>query len=154
MRKRTRRKVYASEDTNPVLVALMGASMVDEESLNKLRFGELSAIESITKGDGTLWEYRLLADMLNICERMAENGIGPEALPACEAFNDELASMAERYEKTGKMGFTGRGLQLAREVYEYHDIQRSSITRTEYERMIKKTNDYIRSNGHRVVNLK
>lgn len=154
MKKRTKRKIYASEDTNPVLVALMGASMVDEESLNKLRFGELSAIESISKGNGTLWEYRLLADMLNICERMAENGIGPEALGACEAFNEELAGMAERYEKTQKMGFTGQGLQLAREVFEYHDIQRQSITRSQYERMIKKTNDYIRSNGHQVVNLK
>lgn len=154
MKKRTKRKIYASEDTNPVLVALMGASMVDEESLNKLRFGELSAIESISKGNGTLWEYRLLADMLNICERMAENGIGPEALGACEAFNEELAGMAERYEKTQKMGFTGQGLHLAREVFEYHDIQRQSITRSQYERMIKKTNDYIRSNGHRVVNLK
>lgn len=154
MKKRTKRKIYASEDTNPVLVALMGASMVDEESLNKLRFGELSAIESISKGNGTLWEYRLLADMLNICERMAENGIGPEALEACEAFNEELAGMAERYEKTQKMGFTGQGLQLAREVFEYHDIQRQSITRSQYERMIKKTNDYIRSNGHRVVHIK
>jgi len=128
--------------------------MTDKASLDKLRFGELSAIESITKGSGTLWEYRLLADMLNICERMAENGIGPEALEACEAFNEELAGMAERYEKTRKMGFTGRGLQLAREVYEYHDIQRQSITRAEYERMVKKTSDYIKSNGHRVVNLK
>lgn len=153
MRKRTRRKIYASEDTNPLLVALMGASMVDKESLDKLRFGELSAIESISKGQGTLWEYRLLADMLNICERMAENGIGPEALQACEAFNEELASMAERYEKTKKMGFTGQGLSLAREVYEYHDIQRQSITRAQYERMIKKTKDYIRSNGHRVVHI-
>lgn len=153
MRKRTRRKIYASEDTNPVLVALMGASMVHKDSLDKLRFGELSAIESISKGQGTLWEYRLLADMLNLCERMAENGIGPEALPACEAFNEELASMSERYEKTKKMGFTGQGLRLAREVYEYHDIQRQSITRAEYERMIKKTHDYIRSNGHRVVHI-
>lgn len=136
-----------------MLVALMGASMVDKDSLDKLRFGELSAIESISKGQGTVWEYRLLADMLNICERMAENGIGPEALPACEAFNEELATMAQRYEKTKKMGFTGQGLRLAREVYEYHDIQRQSITRAQYERMIKKTNDYIRSNGHRVVNI-
>lgn len=153
MRKRTRRKIYASEDTNPVLVALMGVSMVDEESLNRLRFGELSAIDSISKGSGTVWEYRLLADMLNICERMAENGIGPEALSACEAFNEELASMAERYEKTQKMGFTGQGLRLAREVYEYHDIQRQSITRAQYQLMIEKTNNYIRSNGHRVVNI-
>jgi len=153
MRKRTRRKIYACEDTNPVLVALMGASMVVKDSLDKLRFGELSAIDSISKGHGTLWEYRLLADMLNLCERMAENGIGPEALPACEAFNEELASMSERYEKTKKMGFTGQGLRLAREVYEYHDIQRQSITRAEYERMIKKTHDYIRSNGHRVVHI-
>ena len=152
MRKATRRKIY--DRVNPILMAMQGAAMTDKESLDKLRFGELSAIESISKGVGTLWEYRLLADMLNICERMAENGIGPEALEACEAFNDELAGMAERYEKTQKMGFTGRGLQLAREVFEYHDIQRQSITRAEYERMVKKTADYIRSNGHRVVNLK
>ena len=152
MRKATKRKIY--DRVNPILMAMQGVAMTDKESLDKLRFGELSAIESITKGSGTLWEYRLLADMLNICERMAENGIGPEAIEACEAFNEELLGMAERYEKSHKMGFTGRGLSLAREVFEYHDIQRQSITRAEYERMVKKTADYIRSNGQRVVNLK
>jgi hypothetical protein len=151
MRKKTRRKIY--ELVNPVLWAMQGAAITDKASCDKLALGELSAIESIAKGSGTVWEFRLLADMLNLCERMAENGIGPEALAPCEAFNDELSGMAERYEKTGKMLFTGAGLQLAREVQEYHDLQRQSITRSEYERMIKKTADYIRSNGHRVVNL-
>jgi hypothetical protein len=152
MRKRTKRKIY--DRVNPILLAMEGAAMTDKASCDKLALGELSAIESISKGTGTVWEFRLLADMLNLCERMAENGIGPEALAPCEVFNDELSGMAERYEKTGKMLFTGAGLRLAREVQEYHDLQRQSITRSDYERMIKKTADYIRSNGHRVVNLK
>jgi len=37
-------------------------------------------------------------------------------------------------------------------VYEYHDLQRTSISRSEYERWIKKTADILKS-GQDVVHL-
>lgn len=151
MRKATKRKIWNRID--PVAHAIAGASKIDEASLNILRMNELAAIDSMAHGQGTLTDYRVLADMLNVSERMAANNIGPEAMEACAPFNDELALMAERFERTKKLGFSGMGLALARDVYEYHDLQRQSITRAEYERMIQKTADYIRSNGHLVVNL-
>jgi hypothetical protein len=151
MRKRTKRKIWNRID--PVAHAIAGAAKIDEASLNIMRINELAAIDAMAHGQGTLTDYRLLADMLNVSERMAENNIGPEALDACRPFNDELAAMAQRYERTGKFGFAGGGLALAQDVYQYHDLQRQSITRAQYENMIKKTADYLRSNGHLVVNV-
>ena len=151
MRKATKRKIWNRID--PVAHAIAGAAKIDEASLNILRMNELAAIDAMAHGQGTLTDYRVLADMLNVSERMAAHNIGPEAMEACRPFNDELASMAERFERTQKFGFGGGGLALAQDVYQYHDLQRQSITRAEYERMIKKTADYIRSNGHLVVNL-
>lgn len=152
MRKRTRRKVYAL--VNPIAHAIAGACITDEQSLDKLRLGELAAIDAMTRGAASIHDWRLLADMVNICETMADHGIGPEALPHCTAMQEDLILAAQRYEKTGRMGMTGTGLKAAKEVFAYHDAQRASITRAEYERMIEKTSNRIRSNHHKVVRLK
>jgi hypothetical protein len=85
---------------------------------------------------------------------MADNGIGPEASPYCTALQEDLIAAAHRFEKTGRMGLTGKGLNAAREVFEYHDVQRVSISRSDYERMIEKTRNRIKSNHHKVVTIK
>lgn len=151
MRKRTRRKIYALID--PVAHAISGACITDKISLDKLRLGELAAIDAMARGGATVQDWKMLADMVNICETMADNGIGPEALPHCEAFQQDLIAAAQRYEKTGKMGLTGRGLVEAREVFAYHDVMRQSVTRAEYERMIEKTRNRIRAGHKKVVRI-
>lgn len=151
MRKRTKRTVYKLID--PIAHAIIGACVTDKTNLDKLRLMELTAIDAIRRGGGSLNDYRTLADMLNLCERMAIHGIGPEALDVCQAFTDELAAMAKRFEQTRKMVFTGTGLRLAQEVFEFHDLQRQSITRAKYAEMLQKTHDYIRSNNQNVVNI-
>ena len=91
--------------------------------------------------------------MLNLAETMAKNGIGPEVIETCDLVQAELHLAALRYERTKKMGLTGAGLQAVRDLYEYHDLQRTSIARSEYERMIKKTKDYILSNAPCVLHI-
>ena len=151
MRKQTKRKHYAL--VNPILHAIQGACITDEQSLDKLRLGELSAIDAMVRGGATVSDWRTLADMVNICETMADTGIGPEALPYCQDLQSDLILSAERYEKTGRMGLTGTGINAAREVHAYHDAQRINITRAEYERLIEKTSNRIKSNHHKVITI-
>ena len=152
MRKRCNRKVW-STNINPIAHAIAGAAVSDEKSLDKLRLCELSAIDAMTKGMGTTEDWRWLADVLNIAETMGKSGIGPEVLPYCKEAQQALLEAAERYQKTGKMGLSGQGIRAIKDVWEFHDIQRTSIARSEYEKMIRKTANYIKSHGKDVVEI-
>jgi len=152
MRKRTKRKIWALID--PITHAIVGASITHRERLDKLRMMEYSALESITKGNGTIHDWRTLVDVLNLSETMARNNIGKdEVLPVCQKAQEALHEAAERYQKSLSMGLSGQGIQAVRELIEYADLQQSSISRADFEKYIQKTRDYIRSNGNLVVEI-
>ena len=151
MRKRCKRKIWGK--VNTIEYAITGAAVTAENKLDLLRMSELSAIESMVKGNGTVGDWKVLVDMLNIAETMGSNGIGIEVLEVCKVVQKEMEAAAKRYETTRKMGFTGTGIRYIKELYALHDLQRQSISRAEYERMIEKTCNYLRSNNHRVVHI-
>jgi len=152
MRKRTKRKIWALID--PITHAIVGASITHRERLDKLRMMEYSALESITKGNGTIHDWRTLVDVLNLSETMARNNIGKdEVLPVCQKAQDALHQAAERYQRTMSLGLTGEGIQAVRDLIEYADLQQSSISRADFEKYIQKTRDYIKSNGNLVVEI-
>lgn len=151
MRKKTKRKVYKL--INPIAHAIEGASILPEKRLQTLRLLELAAIESFAKGKATLQDWQTMTAMLNVCETSALEGIGSEALGACERLQAALIESQQRYEKTRKMGITGLGLQAMRDVYEYADLQRQSIDLSTFERMIDKTMNKIRGKAPEVVEL-
>jgi len=150
MRKQTKRKVYAL--VNPIYHAIEGARLVNGEPLQELRTRELLAIEAYRSGKATPEDWRTISAIVNISEVMARNGVGPEALEFCHKAERQLLEDHARFERTGKMGTTAEGLTVYREVYEYHDLQRTSISRSEYEKWIKKTADILKS-GQDVVHL-
>ena len=150
MRKQCRRKIW-STDIDVIAHAIAGASITDDASLNKLRLGELSALEAMRMGKGTLEDWRMLVDLMNITETFGKNGIGPEALPDCELAQESLHKAALRYEATKRMGLDGQGIKALQNVREWHDLQRTSVARSVYERMIEKTRNNIRSHGKDVV---
>ena len=152
MRKKTHRKVWSTQ-INAVLHAITGASITPRETLDKLRFTEYAALDAITRGMGTVGDWRTLVDVLNLSEMMAKNGIGPEVMPVCEKAQEALHRAAMRYQNTMKMGLDGVGIQAIRELLEYADLQQGSITRAEFERYIQKTRNYIKSNGNLVVEI-
>jgi hypothetical protein len=152
MKKQTKRQHWKL--LNPLTHALTGAAITESKVLDKLRIRELAAIEAMSKGNGTTVEWQELADLMNICEVMGSNGIGAEALPYCQQAQEALTEAARRFEKTGRMGLSGSGLNAIREVYEYHDLQRSSVPRSVYEQMIVKTRNRIRSKSKEVVEIK
>lgn len=142
-RKHTRRKVYELRD--PIAHAITGAAVTDSKLLDGLRLRELSAIESFRTGHATKDDWMAIADLLNICETLARDGIGPEALECCMRAQEALGAAHARYEGSGRLGITGPELQAMRDGYEYHDLQRTSISRARYEQAIRKTADRIRS---------
>ena len=85
---------------------------------------------------------------------MARHGIGrDEVLPVCEKAQKALHEAALRYQKTMKLGLTGEGIKAIRELIQYADLQQSSISRSEFEKYIEKTRNYIKSNNHNVVEI-
>ena len=151
MRKKTRRKVWNLID--PITHAIVGAAITQREKLDKLRLLEYSALDAITKGSGTVQDWRTLVDVLNLSETMARGGIGVEVLPVCEKAQKSLHKAAMRYQETMRMGLDGEGIKAIRDLIEYADLQQSSISRSEFERYIQKTKDYIRSHGDKVVEI-
>jgi hypothetical protein len=152
MRKRTKRKVWGLID--PIAHAIIGAAITPRPTLDKLRLTEYAALESITKGNGTIQDWRTLVDVLNLSEQIARAGIGKdEVLPVCEKAQKALHEAAIRYQKTMRIGLDGVGIQAIRDLLEYADLQQGSITRAEFEKYVKKTRDYIRSNGNLVVEI-
>lgn len=151
MRKQTKRKVWNLID--PITHAVVGASITQRDKLDKLRMLEYSALDSMTKGVGTVSDWRTLVDVLNLAEMMAKGGVGPEVLPICEIAQDSLHKAAIRYQETMKMGLDGVGIKAIRELIEYADLQQGSIPRSQFEMFIQKTKNYIRSNGDRVVEI-
>ena len=152
MRKRTKRKIWALID--PITHAIVGASITHRERLDKLRLMEYSALEALTKGQGTVTDWRTLVDVLNLSETMARHNIGKdEVMPVCQKAQDALHQAAERYQNTMRMGLSGEGIQAVRELLEYADLQQSSISRADFEKYIQKTKNYIKSNGNLVVEI-
>lgn len=150
-RKTTKRKRWNLID--PLTHAIVGASITQRDKLDQLRLLEYSALDAMTKGLGTVTDWRTLVDVLNLSEMMGKNGIGPEVLPICEKAQEGLHKAAMRYQETMKMGLDGQSIQAIRELIQYADLQQSSISRAEFEKYIQKTRNYIKSNGELVVEI-
>ena len=152
MRKKTKRKVWALID--PIQHGIIGAAITQRDKLDKLRMLEYSALDAITKGQGTIHDWRTLVDVLNLSETMARAGIGKdEVLPVCEKAQKALHEAALRFQSTKRMGLSGEGIQAIRDLIQYADLQQSSISRSEFERYIQKTKNYIKSNNDLVTEI-
>lgn len=150
MKKRTIRKVWAKID--PIAHAIAGASITPASERDRLLLRELSALDDFTKGRATIQQWSDLSMVLNLCETVAKEKIGAEALPACKTAESALIEAAIRFEQTGRMGLSGPGITAMREVIEYHDAQRASISRSQYERLIKLCIARVKG-GHQTTNV-
>jgi hypothetical protein len=151
MRKKTKRKHWNL--VNPCTHAIVGASITPRHLLDKLRMTEWSALDAMTKGSGTIQDWRTLVDVLNLAEMFGRQGVGPEVLPICEKVQDGLHKAAIRYQECKKMGLDGPTIENLRHLIEYADLQQASVPRSEFERLVMKTRNYIKSNGNRVVEI-
>lgn len=148
MQKRCKRKVWPL--VNPIESAILGCSIPSESRLDKLRIRELSAIESFSKGKAGPADFRDIADMLNVAETCGLMGIGPEALPVCAALEICLLGVKDQYEQRNTMILRPHELQLMRDLYSFHDAQRTAIDLSTYEKAIQKTANKIRGRHPKV----
>ena len=112
----------------------------------------MNALDAIVKGAGTLKHWQDLAAMNNLTQTLAGQGVGYEAMEAAHRAEAALIDAAARFQRTGRMGLTGEGIQAIRDVLEFHDLQRSSISRSQYERAIQLTIARVKS-GYATVDL-
>lgn len=151
-RKRTRRRVWNL--INPLRHAIEGAAVTPESALDGLRVRELAAIDAFVRGSATVGDWSDVNAMLSLAETMARAGIGrDEVLPVCAAAQVHLIEAARRYEKIGRMGTSGPGLESFRELFRWHDLQRQSVSRGEYDKAIQTTCNRIKSQAPEVVAL-
>lgn len=143
MKKFCKRKVWPL--INVVQHAIEGAAITPDHLLDQLRIREQSALEAFTSGQAGVADWKAIADLLNVAETLARGGIGPEVLEVCDRVQAGLDEARERHNKTRRMGLSGLAIQAIRDLIEYHQLQRTSISRGEYERYIRKTADRIRS---------
>lgn len=146
-RKRTHRRVWAT-NINPVAHAIAGAAITDPARLDRLRMLELSAIEAFRAGRATVEDWKAMADMNNVAETLARSGIGPEVLEACAAAERALDAAHDRFKRHGTIGRAAGEYEALRSLYEFHDLQRQSISRSEYEKAIQKTANRIKTGAH------
>lgn len=134
MRKRTKRKVWGL--INPISMAVEGAAVSEGSQVERLRMGELSALESFRIGKAVESDWHLLSVMTSISALMAYEMKTPEPLAAARRAQKALDSIEERFKRTGRWGTSGEELNALREMYEYHDAQRTGVARSVYESAI------------------
>lgn len=149
MRKRTRRKIY---DTTicPVTHAIVGASITDEESLEILRKKERGSLEAFRTGVATKQDWNNINAVVQLAESMAGANIGPEVMVHVKIAEMHLIDAQDRFTRIGKMGSTGPGLQSFQDILEYHELQRTAVSRSVYESHIKRVTDMIRSKSPKI----
>lgn len=149
MRKKTRRKIYDTT-INPVMHAMAGACITDEESLEIPRKKEVGSLKAFREGCATKQDWNNINAVVQLAESMAAANIGPEVAVAAKIAEMHLLDARSRFERIGKMGSTGLGLKSFEDIIEYHDLQRMSVARSVYEKHIKRVTDMIRSKSPKI----
>ena len=149
MRKQTRRKIWDTS-INPVTHAMVGASVTDDESLEILRKKERGSMEAFRSGTATKHDWNNINAVVRLAESMADAGIGPEVMVHAKIAEMHLLDAHQRYMRIGKMGATGPGLQSFQDIIEYHELQRTAVARSVYEKHIKRITDMIKSRSSKV----
>lgn len=149
MRKQTRRKIW---DTSicPITHAIAGAAITDKESLDFLRNKEDASLAAFRNGTATKADWNNINTVVRLAESMADAGIGPEVMVHVKIAEMHLLDAHDRYKRLGKLGATGPGLQSFQDIIEYHELQRTSVARSVYEKHIKRVTDMIRSKSSKV----
>jgi len=149
MRKQTRRKIWDTT-INPITHAIVGASITDDESLEILRKKENGSMEAFRNGAAKPSDWNSINAVVQLAESMAAANIGPEVMVHVKIAEMHLIDAHDRYKRIGKMGSTGPGLQSFQDIIEYHELQRTAVSRSVYEKHIKRVTDMIKSKSSKI----
>jgi hypothetical protein len=149
MRKQTRRKIWDTS-LNPINHAIAGAAITDEESLNILRDKENASMAAFRSGTADRHDWNNINAVVRLAESMADAGIGPEVMVHAKIAEMHLLDAQDRFKRIGKMGSTALGLQSFQDIIEYHELQRTGVARSVYEKHIKRITDMIKSRSSKI----
>jgi predicted HAD superfamily phosphohydrolase len=149
MRKQTRRKIWDTT-INPITHAIVGASITDDESLEVLRKKENGSLEAFRNGAAKPQDWNNINAVVQLAESMAAANIGPEVMVHVKIAEMHLIDAHDRWKRIGKMGSTGPGLQSFQDIIEYHELQRTAVSRSVYESHIKRVTDMIKSKSPKI----
>jgi hypothetical protein len=142
MRKKTRRKIW-NTSINPITHAIVGAAITDSEILNELREKEWGSLSAFRTGTATKQDWNNINAAVRLAESMSDGGIGPEVMVYVKIAEMHLLEARERFDRTGKIGTTGLGLQAFKDLLEYHDLQRTAVSRSVYERHVERVTNMV-----------
>jgi hypothetical protein len=151
MKKQCKRKIYKL--INPVMHALQGVAFLQNSELQDLRLRELSAIRAFVDGVATIQDWQDVAALHSLCEIMAVKNCGREALPVADSVQEILTRLAQSYENGTGMGITTDESALFYDMYEFHDLQRTSVSRSEYENYIESVANHKQSRSSLVKEI-
>ena len=134
----------------PVTHAMVGAAITDKESLDILRKKEDDSLAAFRAGTATKHDWNNINSVVRLAESMATADIGPEVMVHVKIAEMHLLDAQERFKRIGKMGSTALGLQSFQDIIEYHELQRTSVSRSVYEKHIKRVTDMIRSKSSKI----
>lgn len=107
-------------------------------------------MEAFRKGVATTQDWNNINAVVQLAESMAAANIGPEVMVHVKIAEMHLLDAHERYKRIGKMGSTGPGLQAFQDIIEYHELQRTAVARSVYEKHIKRVTDMIKSRSSKI----
>jgi hypothetical protein len=128
MRKRGHR--VKRDLVNPIQWAMEGVALPSAEQIAQLRLRELSSLEALRSGSGTLEDVKDLTDVMNLCETLVSMGIGPEALPSIGRAHEAILAIKKRLDTWGKLQVLPAEVDALAEVQAYLDLQRQSVDRS------------------------
>jgi hypothetical protein len=129
---------------------MAGAAITDKESLDILRKRENGSMDAFRSGTANKMDWNNINAVVRLAESMAEAGVGPEVMVHVKIAEMHLLDAQERFVRLGKMGSTALGLQSFQDIIEYHDLQRTSVARSVYEKHIKRVTDMVKSRSPKV----
>ena len=107
-------------------------------------------MEAFRTGKANKQDWNNINAVCNLAESMAAADIGPEVMEYKAIAEMHLIDSKDRYLKTGRMGATGLALQAFKDIIEYHELQRTAVARSVYEKHIKKVTDMIKSRSPKI----
>jgi hypothetical protein len=129
---------------------MAGAAITDKDSLDILRKRENGSMDAFRNGTANKMDWNNINAVVRLAESMAEAGVGPEVMVHVKIAEMHLLDAQERFVRLGKMGSTALGLQSFQDIIEYHDLQRTSVARSVYEKHIKRVTDMVKSRSPKV----
>ena len=107
-------------------------------------------MEAFRKGTAAPHDWNNINAVVQLAESMAAANIGPEVMLHVKIAEMHLIDAHNRYKRIGKMGSTGPGLQSFQDIIEYHELQRTAVSRSVYESHIKRVTDMIKSKSPKI----